>query len=218
MKRGEWVLREILCRVYEEHEFFMSQKALAGSCGVSLDTVNRVVGRLEGFGALEKRPFGFRVLEPKKVLTYWACTRNLRGEVVYSTYSPDSPSEIEGALPKGGLLTCFSGCRRRFGGKEDYEEVYVYAEAREVKRRFGERPGLRPNLFVLRGDPHLSRRSREEVVPLPQLYVDLWGVGGNPANRYLLTLEKKLELRPVEAFKELVRAAEKGTQEEMATR
>jgi len=213
MKKTEWVLREILYRVYEENEFFMSQKGLAEACGTSLDTVNRVVGRLESFRALEKRPFGFRVLEPRKVLTYWAALRELRGEVVYSTYSPDSPSEVEERLPEGSLLTAFSGVRRRLGGAEDYEEVYVYSDPAEVRRRFGEREGMEPNLFVLREDPHLRRRSGEGVVPLAQLYVDLWQIGGNPANRYLLRLERKMELRPAEAFKELVRAVQRNSQE-----
>ncbi len=207
MKRTEWVLREILYRVYEENEFFMSQKSLAEACGVSLDTVNKVVGRLEAFRSLEKKPFGFRVLEPKKILLYWASTRDLRREVLYSTYSPDSPQEMEEALPENALLTAFSGCRKRFGWMEDYEEVYVYSPPEPVRRKFGERTHLPPNLFVLQGDPHLYKRSRGGVPSLAQLYVDLWQIGGDPANRHLMKLEKKMELRPVEALKELARAA-----------
>ncbi|MEM2536475.1 MAG: replication/maintenance protein RepL [Candidatus Hadarchaeales archaeon] len=213
MRKAEWVLREILYRVYEENEFFMSQKSLAETCGVSLDTVNKVVGRLEAFRSLEKKPFGFRVVEPKKILLYWAATRDLRGEILYSTYSPHSPAEIEEALPENALLTAFSGCRRRFGCTEDYEEVYVYCPPEPVRKKFGERTHLPPNLFVLQGDPHLYKRSREGVPSLAQIYVDLWQIGGTHANRHLMKLERKMELRPVEVLKELARTAKEGNRE-----
>lgn len=54
MKKGERVLREILHRFYERNERFMSQKALAEACGVSLGTVNPLVRKLAQLGAIEK--------------------------------------------------------------------------------------------------------------------------------------------------------------------
>jgi hypothetical protein len=63
----------------------------------------------------------------------------------------------------------------------------------------------RRNLFVLRQDPHLERTSENGAAPLAQLYVDLWQIGGSPADRFLLELKKKLRAKPVEALKVLVR-------------
>ncbi|MEM1981976.1 MAG: hypothetical protein QW788_05415, partial [Candidatus Hadarchaeales archaeon] len=134
-------------------------------------------------------------------------------EILYSTYSPHSPAEIEEALPENALLTAFSGCRRRFGCTEDYEEVYVYCPPEPVRKKFGERTHLPPNLFVLQGDPHLYKRSREGVPSLAQIYVDLWQIGGTHANRHLMKLERKMELRPVEVLKELARTAKEGNRE-----
>ena len=57
----------------------------------------------------------------------------------------------------------------------------------------------------LRPDPHLARTSKDGAAPLAQIYVDLWQLGGSPANRFLLELETKLEAKPVEALKALVR-------------
>jgi DNA-binding transcriptional regulator YhcF (GntR family) len=205
MKKNARVLREILFRVYDRGEFFMSQKSLAEACGLSMDTVNRVVSRLADFRAIEKKPFGFRVADPRKCLLYWAATRNLVADVVYSTYSPDSVSEIERDMPEDTVFTAFSGFQRKFGsGPTSYEEVYVYARADEVMRRFPETSALRTNIYVLPPDPHLSRLSSNGAPPLAQLYVDLWQIGGSAADRYLLQLERRLEAKPVEAFKRLL--------------
>ena len=209
MKKNTRVLREILYQVYERGEYFMSQKAIAQACGVSLDTVHRVVSKLADFRGVEKRPFGFRVVDPRKCLLFWAATRNLNADLVYSTYTPDSPQEIEKDMPEDTVFTAFSGFQRKFGsGPTDYDEVYVYAREEEVRRRFPERPGARTNLYVLRFDPHLLKLSPNGVPPIAQIYVDLWQIGGSAADRYLLQLEQRLEAKPVEAFKRLLKREE----------
>jgi len=209
MKKNTRVLREILHRVYDQGQYFMSQKDVAKACKVSLDTVHRVVTKLAQFRGVEKRPFGFRVVDPKKCLMYWAATRNLAADVVYTTYSPDSPTEIEQDMPEDTVFTAFSGFVRRFGGgPTDYEEIYVYARADEVMRRYPESGALKTNIYVLRPDPHLIQLSPQGAPPLAQLYVDLWQIGGSTADRFLLQLEQRLEAKPVEAFKRLIKREE----------
>jgi hypothetical protein len=207
MKKYSRVLREILHRVQEQNENFMSQKSLAGACKLSMDTVNRIVTKLSEFRAIEKKPFGFRVVEPKKVLIYWATTRNMTADIVYSTYSPDSMEEIEQDMPEGTVFTAFSGFQRRLGrALSGYDEVYVYSDrAEEIERRFPERMVERSNIFVLRSDPHLVKLSKDGAAPISQIYVDLWQVGGSPADRYLLELDQKFEAKTVEALKALAK-------------
>lgn len=211
IKKIDWVLREILHRVYERNESFMSQKSLAQACGLSMDTVNRLVSKLNQFRAIEKKPFGFRVLDSKKVLLYWAATRNLARDVVYDTYSSDSELEIEAQMPKGTIFTAYSGYRRRFRtAPTDYDEVYVYADQDEVKRRFPASEVERRNVFVLAPDPHLKKVSRDGAAPLAQIYVDLWQVGGAVADKFIVELDKKLELAAAEALKKMIRATREG--------
>lgn len=211
MKKVNRVLREILHRVYERNELFMSQKSLAQACELSMDTVNRVVAKLNQFRAIEKKPLGFRVTEPKKVLTYWASTRTLASDILYATHSPDSVPKIEGEMPRGAIFTAFSGYQRRFGKTPThYEEVHVYADPDEVRRRFPESQAERKNVFVLKSDPHLTRTSKDGAAPLAQIYVDLWQLGGSPADRFILGLEEKLEAKPVEALKALARRGALG--------
>ena len=170
-----------------------------------MDTVNRVVKKLDQFRCIEKKPFGFRVTNAKKILTYWAGTRNLARDVTYSTYSPDSVEEMEREFSRG-VFTAYSGYKLKF--KEipvHYEEVYVYADAEEARRRFPESRALKQNLFVLSPDPHLDRLGEKGSVTLAQLYVDLWQIGGVTADRFLLELERRIELKSTEALKTLAR-------------
>jgi hypothetical protein len=205
MKKGDRVFREILYRVYEQGERFMSQKTLAQVCELSLGSVNPLIARLGQLGAIEKKPLGFRVIDPKKILLYWAGKRNLPADVVYSTRSPLSVSSIEVQMPPGAILTGCSGYRIRFGDvPAEYDEVYVYADPRDVKRKFPAREVYRKNVFVLRSDPHLERLSEGGIVPLAQLYVDLWQLGA-PANRFVDELERKLELAQVGALEAMIR-------------
>ncbi len=215
MKKLNWILREILHRVYERNEYFMSQKSLSQACEVSMETVNRLVAKLHRFRSIEKKPRGFRVTGPTKVLTYWASTRNLPRDIVYSAYSPDSASKIERDLPPGTIFTAFSGYRRGF--KEapgPYEEVYAYADPDEVRRRFTERETERANLFVLRSDPHLRRVSEGGAAPLAQIYADLWQIGGAKADEFLLELEKRLESKSIDVLKTLLHPPREGDKSE----
>jgi hypothetical protein len=207
LKKVNWILREILYRVFELGEVFMSQLSVARACGCSLDAVNRVVGRLESIGAVEKRPFGFRVSRPKKVLLYWAATRNLRADLVYATYSPEPVEEIERMLPPGSVLTAFAGCRKRFPDLPPYDVVHVYSDPQKVKVIFPEKEA-EPNLYILRQDPHLLKRTNG--CPLAQLYVDLWQLGDPLAERYLARLEEVLERRAVDALKALIESLKGG--------
>ena len=205
VKKTDRVLREILYRVYERNESFMSQKSLAQACETSMDTVNRVVNKLNRFRSIEKKPFGFRVTNAKKILTYWAGARNLARDVTYSTYSPDSVEEMEREFSRG-VFTAYSGYKLKFEEiPVHYEGVYVYADAEEARRRFPESKALKRNLFVLSPDPHLERVSEKGSVPLAQLYVDLWQIGGATADRFLLEIDHQIELKSAEALKALAR-------------
>lgn len=206
MKKTNYILREILYRVYEERKPFMSQKSLAESCGLSTETVNRLVGKLHRFRSIEKKPQGFRVVDSRKVLQYWSATRDLHSDIQWTTYSADSTEEIESRLPKGSVLTAYSGYNRKFSdAPSPYDKVYVYAPPDEARRTFPEPKAVERNLIVLRPDDHLERVSGDGSAPLAQLYVDLWQIGTKTADRYRLELEGKLEPEPAETLRALIR-------------
>lgn len=204
MKKNQRVLREILHRTYERGERFMSQKTLAQVCGISLGSVNPVINKLAQIGAVETKPMGLRVINPKRILIYWASTRDLARDIAYGINSHMSLKEIEASMPKGAVLTAYSGYRARFGSvPAEYEAVYVYADPAAMKRKFPPGKGRKKNLLVLTPDPHLSRLSKGGIAPLAQIYVDLWQLGV-PANRFVEELDGQLEPAAMGALQTMI--------------
>lgn len=206
MKKTNLALREILYRVYELNEPFMSQKSLAEACDLSPETVSRLAKKLNHFKAIKKKPQGFRVINPKKILEYWSATRNLHEDIAWSTYTAYSIDELEEEIPSNAIFTAYSGYQRKFGETPvPYETVYVYASEQKVKKRFSEPKAVERDLIILETDPHLKKLSENQIVPRAQLYADLWQIGTNTADRYRLKLREKLEPEPLEALKSLTK-------------
>ena len=151
---------------------------------------------------------GFRLIDPKRALLYWAITRELTKDVTYTTFVPTTTGEIEAGLPRGAILTAYSGFLSKLGSTPaDYEQVFAYADAGEIKRAFKPTSRRERNLFVLTPDEHLQRLSERGVAPLVQIYVDLWQLGA-PASRFVKELERKLASAPTRALEEGARALE----------
>lgn len=205
MKKLDRVPREVLQGIYERGERFFKQKELAESCDLSLGTINPLIQKLRRLGAIERKPQGFRVIDVDRLLTYWSVTRDLPKDVAYSTYVPRRVGGIETDLPKEVILTAYSGYVKYFGeAPSSYRGVYLYGDSRKIERRFRPRPEEEPNLFVLDSDDHLEGLSSGGVVPLPQLYVDLWQLG-RPANRFLKELEWKMKRRAIRGLKRVAK-------------
>ncbi|GEM_PF-231326 len=199
------ILRETLNSFYTKGERFFNQKALSKSCGLSLGTINPVIARLEQFGAIERRPLGFRLIDPKRALLYWAATRDLAKDVAYSTFAAVSVHELETQMPPGSILTAHSGFRAHFGTTPaDYDMVFVYANPEAIKRMFKPTQRKKRNLFVLVPDDHLKRLSEGGVAPLAQIYVDLWQLGAS-ASRFVEELERKLAPAALKALEEVTK-------------
>ncbi|MCX6814707.1 MAG: hypothetical protein NTY20_03610 [Candidatus Aenigmarchaeota archaeon] len=189
MKKNEWVYREILHGFIEKRERFFTQRALSKRCGVSIGNVNKSLSVLDKINAIEKKSRGFVVINYRKLLLYWASNRNLERDIVYQTRVDKSVNEIERDLPPV-MFAAYSGYKFVFGiVPADYSEVVVYADDEKIRERFGKKGG-KPNLIVLKTDPHL-RKFRK--VPMAQIYVDLWNLGTWYAEDFLKELEKKME-------------------------
>jgi len=165
-----------------------------------------VIARLEQFGAIERRPLGFRLIDPKRALLYWVVTRDLTNDIAYSTFVAAPVHELETQMPPDSILTAYSGFRARFGTTPaDYDTVFVYANPEAIKRMFKPTQRKKRNLFVLVPDDHLKRLSEGGVAPLAQIYVDLWQLGAL-ASRFVEELERKLAPTALRALKEVAGA------------
>lgn len=193
MLKKERVYREILFRFLEKEEGFLKQRQIAKKCGVSVGTINHALKPLEKINCIEKKPMGFRIINPKKIAIYWASIRNLKRDIIYETYTDLKIREIEEFMPSDVVYTAYSGYKFKFKtAPADYSEVYVYSKnLEEIKKRFLKK-GPRKNLFVLKPDEHLLKIS-DGIVPLGQMYVDLWNLGTWYADEFLKDFEKRIK-------------------------
>jgi DNA-binding transcriptional regulator YhcF (GntR family) len=185
------VYREILYGVLEKNIRSFKQAELSKECKLSLSTVNYALEPLERMNAIEKKRFGFSVIDARKILLFWASIRKIEREIVYQTYLNESVEKIESEIPANSIFTAYSAFKFRF--KEipsEYSEVIVYGEKEDFEKRFGkENLKFKPNLIVLKLDEHLLKF---KIAPLAQIYVDLWNLPTWYAKDFLKKMEEKL--------------------------
>jgi len=117
--------------------------------------------------------------------------------------------ELEAGLPSSAILTAYSGFRAKLGSTPaDYDQVFIYDYADDIKRTFKPTSQERRNLFVLTPDEHLQRLSEKNVAPLVQIYVDLWQLGA-PASRFVNELEREFAPAPTRVLEGIARDLEK---------
>ena len=215
MLKKEIIYREMLTEALESKILSFTQLALSRKFNFSLSTVNNALKPLEQIGAIEKRERSFQLVDVHKLLTFWATTRNLSRDILYSTRAEMPVQKIEGNMPAGAAFTAYSGYRFLFNeAPADYGEAYVYADEKtleEIKERFPE-TGNRmaetrkvsasyreaiwklgtgkgpPNVFVLEKDAFMPER----IAPKAQIYADLWNLKEWYAKDFLNALERRL--------------------------
>jgi len=192
MLKTEFVYRELLFQALEQGKGGFTQKGLAGKLNVSLANVNNALRPLRRMNAVKVGPMGFSLVNPKKVLFYWASSRNLEKDVVYRTRVDLGVAEIEKRMASDVIFGAYSGYKFRFKDvPADYSEVYVYAEdLEEMRKRFPEGKG-NANLVVLQKDEVMEGYGRTGSIG--QLFVDLWNLPEWYASDFLKELEVRID-------------------------
>ena len=189
MKKHERIYREILIGVLNKTERF-TQLGLSKKCYLSISLVNKVLKNLVEIGAVEIFPMQFRVLDPSKIIFYWAAKRNIHKDITQKYYLDMKIIEIEKSLPF--ILTAFSAWRfLRKSVPFEYNQIYIYVPESE-KKLFDlwlrDKPVKKghENLFVMfTDDRHLIEVSKKKVVPIPQVFVDIYSLAGFE-NKYFI--------------------------------
>jgi len=192
MRRTEFVYRELLFQALEKGKGRFTQKGMAERLGMPISNVNNALKPLRRMNAVKVRPRGFSVVNPKKILLYWASTRNMEKDVVYRTRVELPVQEIEKRMASDVVFGAYSAFRFRFGQvAADYSEVYVYAEELdEMKERFPEKKG-NPNLVVLQKDAVMEGYGKTGSIG--QIFADLWNLPEWYARDFLKELEAKID-------------------------
>lgn len=185
MKKIELIYSEILYEVIEKSNRNLTQLNLATKLGISLSTVNLAISHLYKINSIRKSLKYFTVIDPKRILLYWASIRNLEKDIIYRTRANASVVEIEKRMPSDVIYACYPAYKFAFKNiPADYSEVYVYSNnIAEIKKRFPENNNP-PNLFVLRKD--ISKMTKANI------FVDIWNLKEWYAREFLKALEEKL--------------------------
>ncbi|MBI3385307.1 winged helix-turn-helix transcriptional regulator [Candidatus Gottesmanbacteria bacterium] len=175
MKKIEIIWREILYQALERNNYIFNQSKLAEKFGISTSTVHAALNELRRLGIVEVKKKFFRLKDYEKLLFFWATKRNLEKDICYATRVDLPVMETEGSLPAQIIPTAYTAFRFLFKeAPADYDQIYVYSQEdiSGISKRFPPQKG-NANLFILREDKWLKKY---RVLPLGQLFVDLWNL------------------------------------------
>lgn len=195
MLKIEFIWRELLDRVIERGTPQFTITELAKKYNLSTSVVNHALIPLRDLNIVKIKKISSEVVDWERLLFFWATKRNIKKEVIYSTYSNLSVYDREGLMPGSVIPSAYTGFRFKFNKiPADYDHVYFYSDnIEEVKNRFPEIKGS-PNIFILEPDFYLLRSKK---LSLAQLFVDLWNLPEWYAKDYqestMLEIRKKLK-------------------------
>lgn len=189
MKKAEFVYREVLYNAMEKKNRNLTQSYLAAALNISLSTVNFAIQPLVRMNAIRIKKMGFDIIDPKKILYYWASIRNIEKDIIFSTRAEEPVKSIEKQMPDDAVFTAFSAYKFKFKDvPADYSEVYVYGSG-SIEKRWQQNSNP-PNLFVLKKDGSIDKYGKTATTA--NLFVDLWNLKQWYAKEFLNALEAKI--------------------------
>lgn len=187
MQKIEFVFRELLYLAIEKNSRKTTQSDLARKLKISLSTVNHALKPLRKMGAVKINPRSLNVVDPKKVLYYWASIRDLEKDIVYKTRVDEPVAGIESQMSDDIVYGAYSAYKFKFKDvPADYSEVYVYG-GRDIEKRFPPNE-KKPNLFVLKKEGLDYGRT----TTIAQTFVDLWNIKEWYARDFLKAFEERI--------------------------
>ena len=174
MFKIEYIWRELLDRVIEERNPDFTITELSKKYSLSTSVVNHALIPLRNLNIVKINKTLSKVVDWERLLFFWATRRNLKKDIIYSTFSPLPVYDREGLMPSEVISTGFTSFRYLLNKTPaDYDHIYFYSNKIEkITKRFpnNKRPS---NIFILRPDPYLLKSKK---LGLAQLFVDFWNL------------------------------------------
>lgn len=195
MNKKEITWRYLIHEAITSKRLEFTQKGLALFFKFSLSTINNALKIPRALGAIKVTGRNFIIQDKEKFLYLWATHRALNKQIIYSTHVPESASEMEARVPDGVFFACYSAYAKKFGSvPADYDKVYLYANSDllpKIIERFPQQKGY-ANFFVLKSDPYLESISDNGIVPVEQIFADIWNLSDWYAKDFIKELREKL--------------------------
>lgn len=197
MLKKEAIWREILIQARMNKKAIFTQKELAAYFGFSLSTIFNALKMVRAANIISVSGRNFRLESYQKLLYLWATARTFRKEILFSAYVEADAKKIESLVPAGVEFGLYSAASNIYKIEPaDYDHVYLYASGQELEKileRFPEAnaKNKNPNLFILKKDQWVNRYA---IMPLEQIFVDIWNAPEWYAKDFLAFLGKNLLL------------------------
>lgn len=176
MLKIEYIWRELLFRSIEQKNPYFTLTQLSRTFNLSTNVVSHALSPLRELQMVKIGKTESKIVDSEKLLYFWATRRNLKKDIIYTTYSPLPVFERETLMPGLVTPTAYSFLRLNFQEElpSDYDKIYFYAkEMKEVEKRFPKSPNKEANIYILKEDPYLSIYKH---IPLSQVFADLWNL------------------------------------------
>ncbi len=76
----------------------------------------------------------------------------------------------------------------------DYSDIYAYADPNKIQQRFPPNHSPLSNIYILKQDAYITKRSKKGIAPPPLIYVDLWNLNTWYATEFIKEFDNTLEL------------------------
>ena len=151
MFKIEYIWRDLLDRTIEKKNPDFTITELAKKYTLSTSVVNHALIPLRALNIVKINKISSKVVDWERLLFFWATRRNLKKDIIYSTFSPLSGYDREGLMPPDVILTAFTAFRYLLNKTPaDYDHVYFYSNKIEkIAKRFPMSKRL-PNIFILK--------------------------------------------------------------------
>ena len=150
MLKIEYIWRELLYEAIQRKNPYFTMTQLAHQFSLSTSMVNHSLIPLKDLHIVQINKTKSKTINWEKLLLFWATRRNLKKDIIYSTYSNLSVSECESLMPPHVIPTGYTAFRHIFKTiPADYDHTYFYANTIEsVIKRFPQSK-KNPNIFIL---------------------------------------------------------------------
>jgi hypothetical protein len=201
MKNSEIIIRELLYSSIEERVLNFQQKQLSSKFNLAIGTIHNILKPLRNINAIEVGGRGFKIINVKKLLYYWACHRSFEKDVM-KKYQIDTGVKYRSAIcPSSVIIGGYEHLASSLGySPADYDVAIWYImdtkEIPEIESRLSPlNPDAKPknqyyNTFILQADSNLFRY---KTIPIAQSFVDIFNRKEWYTKDYIKAFEQKYE-------------------------
>ncbi len=197
MLKIETIWHHLLNEALEKGQTNYTQQDLARKFGYSISTIHHALEIPTELGAIKKSGKRFALVDFQKLLYYWASSRRLEKDIIFSCYVDKDVRQVESLVYPESIFACYSAYRMRYTEPAgDYSKVYIYSNDIDKQRIYKRMEvGLEdkekdPNFYILKKPAGMDAFGK--ITTLPQTFVDIWNLPDWYSGEFISQLKEKI--------------------------